>query len=63
MDCFVATLLAMTYDDYLLPSNLLLAVGNAIDGAVPVVGDQIEPFLELHYVDRPAIYLLSSRKR
>src|SRR5260370_26101820 len=40
--------LAMTYDDYLLTGNLLLAVGDAIDGAVPVVGNQQRAVLHLH---------------
>src|SRR5580692_3644676 len=38
----------------LLPGNLLLAVGDAIDGAVPVVGDQDRSVLHLHHVDRAA---------
>src|SRR6478672_10308939 len=38
LDCFAS--LAMTCFDHLLPGNLLLAVGDAIDSAVPVVGDQ-----------------------
>src|SRR5882724_5752129 len=67
MDCFrlrslsyggqVASL-AMTYDDHLLQSNLLLAVGDTIDRAVPVVGDQDRAVLELQYIDRPADILI-----
>src|ERR1700730_14577187 len=36
----------------------LLAVGDAIDRAVPVVGDQDRAVLHLHHVDRPADILV-----
>src|SRR5512136_2550318 len=38
----------------LFPGDLLLAVGDAPDGAVPVVGDQERTVLHLHHIDRPA---------
>ena len=38
----------------LLRGDLGLAVGDAIDRAVPVVGDQQRAVLQLHHVDRPA---------
>src|ERR1700722_7086470 len=38
----------------LLRSHLRLAVADAIDGAVPVVGDQKRAVLHLHHIDRPA---------
>ena len=46
----------------LLRGDLLLAVAEAIDRAVPVVGDSIEPsFICITSTGRPT-YLLSSRK-
>src|ERR1700744_3806086 len=49
LDCF-----ANARNDVLLRSHLRLAVGDAIDGAVPVVGDQERTVLHLHHIDRPA---------
>src|SRR5882724_3907947 len=37
----------------LLRGDLLLAVSDAPDGAVPVVGDQERSVLHLHHIDRP----------
>src|SRR5260370_27815674 len=38
----------------LLRSDLRLAVGDAINGAVPVIGDQHRAVLHLQHIDRPA---------
>src|SRR5437868_13484605 len=37
----------------LMRRHLLLAVGDAVHRAVPVVGDQQRTILHLHYLDRP----------
>src|ERR1700761_6294043 len=42
----------------LLRGDLRLAVAQTIDRAVPVVGDQHRPILQLHHVDRPADILV-----
>src|SRR5882672_6444278 len=55
MDCFAA--LAMTMR-LLLARYLLLAVGDAIDGAVPVVGDQERAILHWQHIDRAADILV-----
>src|SRR5881392_2278189 len=46
----------------LLRGHLRLAVGDAIDRAVPVVGDQQRAILHLHHVDRPADILVVFQK-
>src|SRR5207302_499699 len=44
----------------LLARHLLLAVGDAVDGAVPVVADQDRPILHRHHTDCAAAILVSS---
>src|SRR4051794_32335792 len=56
MDCVAS--LAMTYNKHLVRSHLLLAVGDAIDGAVPVVGDQDRAIFQLQYINRAANILV-----
>src|SRR6266508_4387367 len=52
------TMSRTTFWRLLLPRHLLLAVGDAIDGAVPVVGDQERAILHRQHIDRAADMLV-----